>query len=95
MEARAIPGYAFGTTSERSPVSAEEFDLLQQTVLFGDEDRRYLRMAGEVLGDQVEQVLDLWYAFVADHPHLVLYFSTPDGEPIGRYLERVRARFGQ
>ena len=40
-------------------------------MLCGDEDERYLRMAGEVLGDQVESVLDVWYGFVASHPHLV------------------------
>jgi hypothetical protein len=40
-------------------------------------------------------VLDLWYGFVAAHPHLVYYFGGPDGQPIGSYLERVRARFGQ
>jgi hypothetical protein len=53
-------------------------------------------MAGDVLADQVEDVLDVWYGFVAAHPHLVHYFSDPDsGEPIGEYLERVRGRFGQ
>jgi len=30
-----------------------------------DEDERYLRLAGEVLEDQIDAVLDLWYGFVA------------------------------
>lgn len=69
--------------------------FLGQTVLFGPEDEKYLRMAGDVLAGQVEEVLDVWYGFVAANPHLVAYFSTPDGEPIGDYLARVRPRFGQ
>ncbi len=92
----SIPGYTYGApTVAPSPVSMEEFDLLKQTVLFSDEDVKYLRMAGEVLADQVEEVLDLWYGFVASHPHLVYYFSGPDGQPDGGYLASVRRRFGQ
>ena len=36
-----------------SPLSMEEFDLLKKTVLFTDDDVRYLQMAGQVLDDQV------------------------------------------
>jgi hypothetical protein len=94
--ASAIPGYTYGSDElPRSPVSDDDLALLKQTVLFGDDDERHLRMAGEVLRDQVEDVLDLWYGFVASHPHLVRYFAGPDGEPIDAYLTRVRARFGQ
>jgi hypothetical protein len=97
MEAAgAIPGYLYGSDDvERSPVTEDDLDLLKQTVLFGDDDERHLRMAGEVLRDQVEAVLDVWYGFVAAHPHLVRYFAGPDGSPIEEYLTRVRARFGQ
>jgi hypothetical protein len=91
-----IPGYTFGEpTVAHSPISAQEFDLLKQTVLWSEEDERYLRMAGDVLADQVEDVLDLWYGFVGSHPHLLHYFTGPDGKPIDVYLSRVRARFGQ
>jgi hypothetical protein len=94
--ASAIPGYTYGSDElPRSPVSEDDLALLKQTVLFGDDDERHLRMAGEVLRDQVEDVLDVWYGFVASHPHLVRYFAGPDGEPIDAYLTRVRARFGQ
>jgi Protoglobin len=94
--ASAIPGYTYGSEElPRSPVSEDDLALLKQTVLFGDDDERHLRMAGEVLHDQVEDVLDVWYGFVASHPHLVRYFAGPDGEPIDAYLTRVRARFGQ
>jgi Protoglobin len=94
--ADAIPGYLYGSGDlARSPVSEDELALLKQTVLFGDDDERHLRMAGEVLGDQVEDVLDVWYGFVASHPHLVRYFAGADGAPIDDYLTRVRVRFGQ
>ena len=97
MEAAdAIAGYLYGSDElERSPVTEEDLALLKQTVLFGEGDERHLRMAGEVLHDQVEAVLDVWYGFVAAHPHLVRYFAGPDGGPIDEYLARVRARFGQ
>lgn len=94
--ADAIPGYLYGSSDlERSPVTEDDLALLKETVLFGDDDERHLRMAGEVLHDQVEAVLDVWYGFVAAHPHLVRYFAGPDGSPIDEYLARVRARFGQ
>jgi Protoglobin len=76
-------------------VTLEDLALLKQSVLFGAEDERYLRMAGDVLRDQVDDVLDVWYGFVASHDHLVQYFSGSDGQPDAEYLTRVRARFGQ
>lgn len=92
----AIPGYTYGTVQvAQSPVSQEEWELLKQTVLWTAEDEQYLRMAGEVLSDQVDAILDLWYGFVASHAHLVYYFTGPDGQPIADYLNRVRRRFGQ
>jgi hypothetical protein len=94
-EGRAgVPGYDFGAqTVARSPLGVEDLDLLRQTVLFTEEDEEYLRLAGDVLGDQADEVLDLWYGFVGSHPHLIHYFSGPDGEPDGDYLARVRERF--
>ena len=95
--AEGIAGYAYGTAeAARSPVSAEDLERLEQSVLFSEEDERALRMAADVLEDQVDDVLEVWYGFVASHPHLVYYFSDAEsGEPIGEYLERVRGRFGQ
>jgi hypothetical protein len=96
MEAQSIPGYTFGTPEiARSPVTGEDVELLKATLLWSDDDDRYLRMAGEVLADQIDDVLELWYGYVGSHPHLVSYFADRDGEPISPYLERVRARFGQ
>ncbi len=91
-----IPGYTCGTPAvAKSPLSEQDFELLKQSVLFTDEDVRYLRLAGEVLQDQNEEVLDVWYGFVAAHPHLVHYFSGADGKPNPEYLAAVRKRFGQ
>lgn len=95
-DTRTIPGYTYGSsTLAPSPVGEDDLRLLEATLLWTDEDERYLRMAGEVLADQVEAVLDLWYGYVGSHPHLVHSFSGPDGEPDADYLARVRARFGQ
>jgi hypothetical protein len=91
-----VAGYEYGGRGvARSPLRLDDLDLLKQTVLFGEEDEEYLRMAGDVLEDQVEDVLDVWYGFVADHPHLVRYFSDAEGQPDAEYLGRVRERFGQ
>ncbi|HET9949845.1 MAG TPA: protoglobin domain-containing protein [Longimicrobiales bacterium] len=96
MAVQTIPGYTFGTAeSARSPLSDEDFERLKQTVLFTEEDAAWLRKAGEVLADQIEDVLDLWYGFVGSHPFLLHYFTDREGKPIGDYLDRVRARFGQ
>lgn len=89
-------GYTYGTDEvARSPVGVAELDRLKASVMFGEADEQALRLAGQVLEDQVEAVLDVWYGFVASHSHLVAYFARPDGEPIGEYLDRVRPRFGQ
>lgn len=92
----AIPGYTYGTGAvAASPLTLEDLHKLKQTVLFSQEDEQYLRIAGEVLTDQVDQILDLWYGFVASHPHLVYYFMGANGQPNGDYLGAVRQRFGQ
>ncbi|WP_017604985.1 protoglobin domain-containing protein [Nocardiopsis alkaliphila] len=91
-----IAGYAYGSDeAARSPVGPQELDRLKATVMFTEDDEQALRLAGDVLEDQTEDVLDTWYGFVSSHPHLVAYFSTPGGEPIQEYLDRVRSRFAQ
>lgn len=91
-----IPGYRYGDARlPASPVSPRDVELLEATLLWSEEDDRYLRLAGEVLADQVGDVLELWYGYVGSHPHLLHYFADPQGEPIGAYLERVRERFAQ
>ncbi|WP_144126593.1 protoglobin domain-containing protein [Catellatospora sichuanensis] len=93
---KTIPGYTYGTgEAARSPVTLDELARLKESVLFGPADEAALREAGQVLADQVQDVLDVWYGFVLAHPFLVAYFSTPDGQLIDDYQRRVRARFGQ
>ncbi len=91
----AIPGYTYGVTEVRSPLSLSDLEHLKQAVLFGQEDEHYLRLAGEVLADQIEEILNVWYGFVGSHPHLVYYFTDGRGNPNPEYLAAVRRRFGQ
>lgn len=91
-----ISGYTYGTAQvSRSPLSLKDLEELKKAVLFGSEDEKYLRMAGEVLADQIEDVLDVWYGFVGSHPHLLYYFTDGRGKANSEYLAAVRKRFGQ
>jgi hypothetical protein len=55
-----VPGYGYGApNSARSPLGIEDLALLKQTDFFTGEDERYLKMAGDVLEDQIEDVLDV------------------------------------
>ncbi len=91
-----IAGYTYGSQLvAKSPISQEEFENLKKAVLFNEEDAQYLRQAGEVLKDQIEEVLDLWYGFVGSHSHLVYYFTDGEGNALSDYLAAVRKRFGQ
>jgi hypothetical protein len=96
-EAMTIPGYTHGTAAvPRSPVTIADFELMKKSVLFGDEDIQSLRLSHDVLKDQVEAILDVWYGFVGSNPHLLASFTKKsDGKPLGDYLGAVRKRFGQ
>ncbi|MCS6885064.1 MAG: protoglobin domain-containing protein [Acidobacteriota bacterium] len=89
-----IAGYAYGKVPT-SPVTLEDFELMKKSVLFGEEDVKYLQMSYEVVKDQVEAILDVWYGFVGSNPHLVASFTDKEGTPISDYLAAVRKRFGQ
>lgn len=97
MTRTTIAGYTYGTAAvPRAPISLQEFEKIKAAVLFGDDDVKYLRMSRDVLSDQIEAVLDVWYGFVGSHPHLVYYFGDQaSGAPLGDYLAAVRKRFGQ
>ena len=92
-----IHGYTMGHSAHAAAgaVSGAELGQLRASVLFGDDDRAALRRAGELLDDQIEALLDVWYGFVGSQPHLLAQFSNPSGAPIVDYLDKVRARFGQ
>src|SRR5579884_1592410 len=80
MSTSSIPGYSYGAANSAiSPLTLEDLENLKLAVLFGPQDQQYLQLAGEVLADQVEEVLDVWYGFVASHPHLLYYFTDGQG----------------
>jgi hypothetical protein len=68
---------------------------MKKSVLFGDDDVRALRASYDIVKDQVEPILDVWYGFVGSQPHLLASFTGADGQPIAAYLAGVRKRFGQ
>ncbi len=79
-----------------SPVTLQDFERMKASVLFGDDDIKYLRMSHDIVKDQVEAILDVWYGFVGSQPHLLASFSDPKtGQPIPAYLQGVRKRFGE
>ena len=92
-----IPGYTYGSAEvASSPISLDDFANLKQATLFGDDDVRCLKMSHDILKDQVEEILDVWYGFVGSTPFLLHYFTkASDGQPNMDYLGAVRKRFGQ
>jgi len=89
-----IAGYTYGTKEvPRSPVSLEELEQLKQTATFTDEDVRNLQLAGDILEDQTEQVIDTWRGVIAKTPHLARYFADSNGEPDENYKARAKERF--
>ena len=96
MSQTAIPGYTYGTDAvPRSPVTLGELEVLQTTLLLGEDDRAALRRSSDLLAPQVEAILDVWYGFVGANPQLLAAFSGPDGQPDQAYLDAVRRRFGR
>ncbi|HWQ23272.1 MAG TPA: protoglobin domain-containing protein [Gaiellaceae bacterium] len=84
------------STTQESPVTLEDLELLKRSTLFGEDDVAALRRSGEILADQIEDVLDVWYGFVGSNDHLVSTFARrSDGQPDPDYLAAVRVRFGQ
>jgi DNA-binding transcriptional LysR family regulator len=56
-----IQGYAYGAKDiQPSSVSMQELEDLKVTVGWMDDDPIYLRLAGEALEDQTEQIVDRW-----------------------------------
>lgn len=82
-------------TLARSPITLAELARMQTTALFDDADVRALRRSHEILKDQTEAILDVWYGFVGANAHLLASFSGADGKPLGDYLAGVRRRFAQ
>jgi len=96
-EDEEIRGYSYGLSEvATSPVSVEELAALKISAGFTEEDERYLRLAGEVLRDQTEQIVHHWRnQIIASIPSLARHSRTPEGEAIPAYLEKSNARFRQ
>lgn len=88
-----LKGYNYGQAAI-SPVTMEDLTLLKASVMFGPEDEVFLRLAGDVLSDQTEEITDLWYELIGSHPHLLKYFSKNNMANL-EYLTAVRLRFAQ
>lgn len=97
MSQNAIPGYSYGTEAvATSPVTLADFALMKNSALFGEEDLKYLRLSHDIVKDQVEAILDIWYGFIGSQPQLLKSFvGKGNGKPLGDYLGGVRKRFGQ
>jgi hypothetical protein len=92
-----ISGYTYGAPEvSKSPVSLRELDDLKVTVGFTQEEERYLRIAGEVLADQVEQIVHQWRnGIIASIPNLARHSRSPEGDALPEYLARSNVRFEQ
>jgi len=93
--AKEIAGYDYGAVPA-SPVSMAELEALKVTVGFTGEEERYLRMAGEVLADQVEAVVKHWRdGIIKSIPNLARHSRSVENEPLPEYLAKSNLRFEQ
>lgn len=91
-----IPGYRYADTQlAKAPFTLDDLESLKATVLFTQDDAKWLRKSRKVLEPHAEEILDTWYGFVGSTPHLLAYFSSESGTPDSEYLARVRQRFIQ
>src|SRR5580704_13426758 len=97
IDAEEIPGYTCGSKDiQPSSVSLRELEELKETVGWTDDDSIYLRLAGDVLGDQTKQIVDHWRnGIIAGIPNLARHSQTPEGERIPEYVARSGKRFEQ
>jgi hypothetical protein len=95
--AEQIQGYSYGRPEvARSPVSLTELADLKTSAGFTEEDQHYLRLAGEVLADQTEQIVRHWRSgIIAGIPNLARHSRTPEGKAIPEYLAKSNLRFQQ
>jgi hypothetical protein len=90
-------GYTYGdSTVALSPITLEELDLLKQSVGFTDADRDWLRIAGEVLEDQVKPIVTRWRSeIIASIPNLARHSKSIEGDKLPGYLAQSNLRFEQ
>ncbi|MBB6143545.1 hypothetical protein HNQ77_001494 [Silvibacterium bohemicum] len=90
-------GYTYGDESvEVSPVTMDELERLKVSVGFTDEDRQWLKAAGEVLADQVKAIVTRWRSeIIASIPHLARHSRSLKGDKLPGYLAQSNLRFEQ
>lgn len=93
---RSIPGYTRGTAAvARSPLTLADLETMRKSVLLTDDDIAHLRLSHDIVKDQIDAILDVWYEFIGSNPHLLASFTDKGGRPLSDYLGAVRKRFGQ
>lgn len=91
-----IAGYDYGKSNiAASPVSLEKLKRLKETATFNQEDIKYLHLAGDVLEDQTEKIINTWRGVIGSTPHLACYFADSNGKPDENYKARAKERFKQ
>jgi hypothetical protein len=95
--AENIPAYTYGASEvASSPISVEELQSLKTSIGFTAEDERFLRLAGQVLTGQTQQIVAHWRSgIIAGIPHLARHSRTPENEPNPAYLAASNLRFEQ
>jgi hypothetical protein len=95
--AEQIDGYVYALPEvATSPVSMSELQELKRSVGFTLDDERYLRLAGEVLADQTNRLVDHWRSdIIGGIPNLARHSRTPQGDPIPEYSAKSGLRFEQ
>ena len=90
-------GYTYGDASVGiSPVTMEELERLKISVGLTVGDQRWLRLAGEVLADQVTAIVTRWRSeIIASIPHLARHSRSLEGNKLPGYLAQSNLRFEQ
>ena len=95
-ETPVIHGYDYGTArTAQSPVTLDELRELEKTVGWTDNDEEAIAMAGEVLAEQEEAMVDSWRSIIGEHPYLAKWFFGRDGKPDEAYKAAIKKRFVQ
>jgi hypothetical protein len=93
--AENIHGYTYGTVA-RSPVTLDELAALKDSVGFTAETERWLKLAGDVLGPQTEQIVRRWRnEIIVSIPNLARHSRSPEGNPLPDYSAQSGLRFQQ
>ncbi|PSL49565.1 protoglobin [Chitinophaga niastensis] len=76
----------------KASLDAQTLVRLKRMLLFTNEDEQYLTMAGAILMDHTDDILNNWYDYMLKNNYLAYYF-TKKGEPDTGYLQTLRPHF--